>query len=152
MEPKKIAIIHRDEPGNTLANLAQFLGYTTSTMQVGMGTTPQQVASFVDGVEPNLVLLAENYISFNDPAVRAYFTQREYEVTLEGVKGIKGGEGIEALVKIRENHPNLPVFMVSGGPRHKEEAMKKGATGYLILPVGLKQYGTFLEHAFELGP
>jgi|SRR3989338_1504968 len=155
MEQKKIAIIHsRDSSLVTLlARLTQELGHDPSTMVVNKDTPPQDVASFVQGISPlSLVLLAENYISYNDPFVQAYLRQNEYKVTSEGIEGIKGGEGIEALVEIKKSHPNLPVFMVSGDPQHMEEAMMKGANGYLVLPIDLEQYGAFLTQAFESGP
>ena len=117
MEQKKIAIIHsRDSSLVTLlARLTQELGHDPSTMVVNKDTPPQDVASFVQGISPlSLVLLAENYISYNDPFVQAYLRQNEYKVTSEGIEGIKGGEGIEALVEIKKSHPNLPVFIVSG--------------------------------------
>ena len=95
MEQKKIAIIHsRDSSLVTLlARLTQELGHDPSTMVVNKDTPPQDVASFVQGISPlSLVLLAENYISYNDPFVQAYLRQNEYKVTSEGIEGIKGGE------------------------------------------------------------
>lgn len=125
MAQKKIAIIHRKDEifAGTLRDIAERLGYTVAIMGVDRNTETMQVSSFVDEDVPDLVLLAVNY-------------QRN-----------EAGEGIGSLIEIRKNHPKekLPVIMVSGGNTHHDLAMKEGATGYLPIGVGIKEYGKLLE-------
>ena len=133
MEQKTIAVIHRDKGlASTLAEMAQQLGYSSLVMIVDSASAPQQVSSFVDRVSPDLVLLAENY-------------QRWIPVQGTKIEDFKLGEGIDALVEIRKNHPTLPVYMVSGNPKHMEEAMQRGANGYLPIRIGFKGYEEFLK-------
>ena len=136
-QPKKIAIVHKDALlMSTLARFSQVLGYDVATLLVDPDTEPQKVASFVEEHQPDLVLLAENYQK-----------SIPYELIAEGkrVEEFKKGEGLEALVEIRKTHPTTPIVMISGAPRHREDALAKGATGYLITPFGFSDYGSILK-------
>ena len=138
MEPQKKTIAIADK-GAGLADLigeiAEGMGFEVRKMTVGMGTKPQDVASFVLGVLPDMVLLAENYLTISTAP--------------EGLKypDLKQGEGIEALAEIRGRGYTGPVYMISGSPQHEEEAMKQGANGYMPNTGNIKELEEFLKSA-----
>ncbi len=130
---KNIAIIHKDKGVvETLALMAQTLGYIPHTMIVNKATTPQQVASFVAQVDPDLVLLAENY-------------QYGQFVPDPQSRGEKIGEGIEALAEIKRSGHSKPIHMVSGGTLYHKRAKQEGASGYLQIPVTYEEFRQFLK-------
>lgn len=101
-------------------------------MLVDKKTTPLEVATFVGEHNPDLVFLVENYQAYTfslDPSKR----------------GDKIGEGLEALVKIREINSRIPIFMVSGSPLYEDKAMALGANGYLKIPAGPEEFLQLVE-------
>ncbi len=122
MEPQKktIAIADKDIGlADLIEAIAKDMGFEVRKMTVGVDTKPQDVASFVKGVSPDMVLLAENY--------QTILTAPRGSTHQE----IKQGEGIGALAAIRRDGYTGPVYMISGNPQHEEEAMKQGANGYM---------------------
>lgn len=131
----QIAIVHRDiGVVRVLEMLSQRLGHDVTTLNVDRHTTSQQVASFVEEHQPGLVLLAENYQGLPSQGIG------------QSVTDVKRGEGIDALILIRETHPTLPIVMVSGSPLHEDRALANGANDYLILPVGFDDYARLLNN------
>ena len=118
-------------------------GISTVGMLVNMHTPPQMVVSFVDREIPDLVILAESYAGTED-VFADFRTKAQFIHCMPvgmGLPPIKRGEGVEALAKIRELHPQLPVYMLTSTPHHEDRAMKAGAKGYLDMipsPEGMK--------------
>lgn len=130
---KKIVILHKDATlVEVLADMVRALGHIPHSKLIGIATTPTDVVSFVRDSSPDLVLLAENFGGGqHDPAATN--------------KGVYKGEGIEALVAIRNSGYTMPVFMVSGGPQYHEEAIRRGANGYLEFPFTQEGFRKLIE-------
>lgn len=133
MTQKKIAILHKDQSlVEVLEDMIKALGHTSHSKLVGSATTSTDVVSFVRDSRPDLVLLAENFGGGRyDPSVAS--------------KDIYRGEGIGALAAIRDSGYTIPVFMVSGGPEYYDEAMRRGATGYLEFPFTQEGFKKLLQ-------
>jgi len=60
-------------------------------------------------------------------------------------------DGLEALPKIKEKNDSQKVIMVTSVGQHEKvtEAMKKGATGYIIKPFDEEKVLEEIEKAFE---
>ena len=133
---RKVAIIDKYEPNlqrdEIERNSYELQGISIVGMLVNITTTPEEVAFFVAGENPHLVILAENYANTDDVI-------RDLQERFKGMHSmqagefqpIKRGEGIDALVRIRELNPELPVYMLSSNPLHMERAMSAGAKGYI---------------------
>jgi len=106
-------------------------------MLVDRNTLPRQVVYFVKENKPDLVLLAENF--------QAGFLAPEQEN-----RGTKIGEGINALVGIREEDKTTPIYMVSGSPQYREKAIQSGANGYFRIPFQIENYIEFLRSITQL--
>ena len=115
-KPKTVSIIHREE---ALVNVFEAMigpagyGYKTASHYVNSDTTPAQVARMVQEDNSDLVLLAVNFTKYDTP-----IPSRD-----------RAAEGLNALDEIKDD---VPVVMVTGaGDIYKDEALKRGATGYL---------------------
>lgn len=143
MEPqKKIAIIDKEAMLiGVLSDFARDFGYEVAAMQVNKNTQPEYVATFVKEHKPNLILLAENYMKFND-IEKDFKAAQDGETAMRIFASFKRGEGIEALVKIRETDKTTPIVMVSSQPCYKERALNAGADGYYEHPAhnGFKEF------------
>ena len=140
MEPqnKTIAIADKDTSLTDLIDaVAKRIGFEVRKMTVGIGTKPQDVASFVQGIVPDMVLLAENYGTISTAP--------------EGLKypDLKQGEGIDALVEIRGRVYTGPVYMISANPQHEEQALAQGANGYMPITSDIKKLSEFLESSMR---
>src|SRR3989338_2580519 len=137
MKPHKKTIAIADKEiglADLIGVLTRDMGVEVHKMVVGSNTTPQDVASFVQGVSPDMVFLAENYQTISTvPMVLAY----------QDIKRIKRGEGVEALAEIRKGGYTGPVYMISANPQHEEEAMAQGADGYV--PMDFEKLREFLK-------
>lgn len=62
-----------------------------------------------------------------------------------------GIDGLEALRRIRESHPDLPVVMVTGHQdvRTAVEALRRGATDYLTKPVQADEFRVTIRRLIE---
>lgn len=142
---KKVAIIDKETGlGLTcLADLAQSWGYAVDTMSVGKHTKPEEVSSFVANCRPNLIILAENYMSMSDIS-REYDVVPDMEMRIQMLNSIKRGEGIDALVKIREKDKITPIYMVSAAPHYADKALAAGANGYYVFSAP-KGFSAFRE-------
>lgn len=60
--------------------------------------------------------------------------------------------GVDLLSKINEDHPNLPVIVITGDNKvdMAVECMKKGAFDYLVKPVKNDRLYTVVKHAIEI--
>jgi len=135
-QSKNIAIIHRDtDLVYALSNLASNLGYNPQVMVVNSKTTPGNVHAFVTEMMPDLVLLAENYQG----------GRIQTDPDTGDLRDVKVGEGIEALIELRDKGITTPVILISGNPRHKEDANRWGANGYLKIPVHYDEFEAFLK-------
>ncbi len=61
-------------------------------------------------------------------------------------------DGIEVLREIRARHPDVPVLMMTAGPDRRvlEEAVRMGASGYLIKPFEPDRLKELCQRVFPL--
>jgi DNA-binding NarL/FixJ family response regulator len=108
-------------------------GISLAHMLVSGQTPPRKVVEFVDRERPDLMILAENFETTSETLQRLTTSFGHMaDVPNEQFGQIRAGQGIAALAEVKEKHPTLPVYMFSSDPQHEQEAMHKGATGYLI--------------------
>lgn len=74
--------------------------------------------------------------------------QSDVDVVLMDIK-MPNLDGLEALVRIRAEHPTLPVIILSmyDDPGYVEEAVRAGASGYLLKTVGAEELTRAVEAA-----
>lgn len=67
---------------------------------------------------------------------------------------MEGVTGIEVSRRVRGAHPNLPVFVMTaqGGIDSAIEAIRAGATEYLLKPVNVTELTTMIRKAMEVRP
>lgn len=141
---KIVAIIDKHETYFNINTSADYAGHgiKIAGKLVTIYTTPQEVVAFVDKERPDLVILAESYGGVKEAFERVdAVVNYPHQLPHGGLPPIKRGEGIAALERIREKYPNLPVYMISSNPQHRERATLAGATDYLTFvppPEGLK--------------
>jgi DNA-binding NtrC family response regulator len=65
-----------------------------------------------------------------------------------------GLDGIEVSRRAREAHPNLPIFILTaqGGIDSAIEAVRAGASEYLLKPVNVTELATMIRKAMEVRP
>jgi DNA-binding response OmpR family regulator len=63
-----------------------------------------------------------------------------------------GMDGVQVLLELRVQHPNVPVVMMSANPDRRvlEEAVKAGASQYLIKPFDMEELARLCQDIFPL--
>ena len=120
---KKIAVYHYSKVvGEVIAELLK-QDYSAEYIPISRKTLPGHIAEDINLRSPDLVFISLN---FGDS-------------TSHPIDSTSFNEGLEALVKIK-NMKSLPVVIVTGyGDNYREEALAKGADGYLMLPAKREQ-------------
>jgi len=82
---------------------------------------------------------------------RALLEQREYGLCLTDMK-LPDGDGLQLLRYIGQQHPGLPVAVITayGSAENAVAALKAGAFDYLSKPISLKQLRPLVESALRL--
>ncbi|MBI2655057.1 hypothetical protein HYX06_01390 [Candidatus Woesearchaeota archaeon] len=117
MEPvrKRVDVYHYESGvGEIIARLLNRSNYSAEYLPISRGMPLGKVAEEISERKPDLVFLSLNFGSAMIGASRSQ-------------------EGLEELVKIREKS-QVPVVMVTGGDTtYREEALRRGANGYLLV-------------------
>jgi DNA-binding response OmpR family regulator len=63
-----------------------------------------------------------------------------------------GMDGVQVLLELRVQHPNVPVVMMSAHPDRRvlEEAVKAGASQYLVKPFDMEELARLCQEIFRL--
>lgn len=71
-----------------------------------------------------------------------------FDVVLLDIR-MPGGDGLQALARLRQDHPNLPVLMLTAfeNPTYVARALALGATGYLLKETPREQLLTAIRRA-----
>ncbi len=57
--------------------------------------------------------------------------------------------GLEATARIREQHPDLPIIILTSSDADIEAARDAGANDYLVKPIGIEELGIVVQEALE---
>lgn len=147
---RRIAVI--DKNTGTIDFLEEQLpqhGVAVYSKLVSGHISAEEVAAFVTETDPQLLLLAESYTGTAEAfaALSERFQLKE-SAPGEQLPPLKRGEGIDALRKIRETRPHLPVYMISAFPHYETQARAAGANGYVgTYPQPQEVIGLLERHA-----
>jgi DNA-binding NarL/FixJ family response regulator len=72
----------------------------------------------------------------------------QFDVVLLDIR-MPGGDGLQALARLRQEHPNLPVLMLTAfeNPTYVARALALGATGYMLKETPREQLLTTIRRA-----
>ena len=152
---RKVAIVDKYEPNLQRSQIDQDYyraqGISIVGLLINIKTTPEEVVAFVERERPDLVILAENYAGHQEVLADLSKIKLVVDLGLSTTKlpPIQRGEGVEALARIRQSYPKLPVYVLSGNPQHREKAMAAGTTGYLDRIPLPEEMGTLLNKHYS---
>ena len=121
---KKVTVVHRElSYPQTFADYAAQIGYASSAKVVDQTTNIPDILSFIEREASDLILLGVNFTGGRD------------------------GRGLEVLARVKTNPhtASTPVVMVSGGYDARQEAIRRGANGYIT---GFEEFKRILDQYF----